>query len=58
MKQKGRALYRIEKNGVIQPFGRFYSWEHAYSFLKKRLSWRFEILFPQFLIIDDNNIPF
>jgi hypothetical protein len=56
--KKGRALYRIEKNGIIQPYGRFYSWEHAFNFLKTKFGYQFAALWPKYLIIDDNNIPF
>lgn len=54
--KRGRALYRIEKNGVTFPYGRFYSWDHAHDFLKKLL--KGNINWDQYLIIDDNNIPF
>jgi hypothetical protein len=58
MKYPGRALYRIERNNKVMPWGRFYSYDHAQTFLIRKFGWRWPVIKHAFLIIDDNDIPF
>lgn len=58
-----KSLYRIcegsyPNHGKTMNWGRFYSYDQATEFLKKKLKWRYEIMRENFTIIDDNEIPF
>lgn len=57
-KRHKRALYRIEFDGRVMPWGRFFSYEHALEHLRRELGKSFNMLQPFYKIIDDNGIPF